>query len=635
MVQPNRTRERIQLTLDRWGQSGEALAQDDGREIRVFGGIPGERVVAEVVRHQREYVAARVVEVLTPSAHRTTPPCPYFGPCTGCQWQHVDYEYQLELKKRIVHEALTRSGGFEDPPVAPTLPAPQPYGYRNHARFTVGRKRGDVGFVNRDSRSLVPVEKCLLMHPMINECLESLLGKCSETTQLSIRCGANTGDLLIQPLLKNQDIPYPTGQKSYVEALGGREFRIAASSFFQVNTSQAEQVVELIKDGLRLSGGETVVDAYAGVGTFAILLAPLARKVIAIEDSASAVHDAGANAGGLSNIEFLHGKTEDALTAIDEAVDGVVLDPPRAGCHPETLVALLRLAPRRVVYVSCEPDTLARDLGVLCQGPYLLESVQPVDMFPQTHRVECVATLSREEPNPENREAQETSAARRVPEIVLASSSPRRRQLLSGLSIEFQVESPTEPEDILPEESVRETVERLSLSKASAIAQSRPAAPPGNLVLGADSLVVLEGRALGKPADAAEARRMLESLRDREHQVVTGVSIVDTTTGRTLTASQVSSVVMRAYSDAEIESYVRSGEPMDKAGAYAVQDRVFCPAAAVEGCYTNVMGLPLCLVVDMLRESGLQLSPESDITVPDECRECPLKGDRLSGVTPL
>ena len=587
-------------------------------------------MVAEIVRHRGEYVAVRVVEVLTPSAHRTAPPCPYFGACTGCQWQHVDYEHQLDLKKRIVHQALTQSGGFEEPPVAPTLPGPQPYGYRNHARFTVGRKRGDIGFVNRESRSLVPVDKCLLMHPKINECLESLLGKCSETTQLSIRCGANTGDVLIQPHLKNQNVSFSTGQKSYVESLDGKEFRIAASSFFQVNTNQAERVVELVKDGLRLAGGETLVDAYAGVGSFAVLLAPLARKIIAIEDSASAVQDAEANAGSLDNIEFRHGKTEDVLSSISEAVQGAVLDPPRAGCHPEALEALLRLAPRRVVYVSCDPDTMSRDLKILCQESYRLESVQPVDMFPQTHRVECVATLSLKGPNPGDTLAQETAPARRVPEIVLASSSPRRHELFSGLNLEFQTEFPMVPEDILPEESPQETVERLSLSKASSVARSRAGVPPGNLVLGADSLVVLEGRVLGKPAQEAEARRMLESLRGREHHVITGVSIVDTTTDRVLTASQVTNVVMRDYSDAEIESYVKSGEPMDKAGAYAVQDKVFRPVHAVEGCYTNVMGLPLCLVVDMLRELGCQLSPGSDISVPEECHECPLMGDRCS-----
>ena len=154
-----------------------------------------------------------------------------------------------------------------------------------------------------------------------------------------------------------------------------------------------------MKEGLGLSGSELVVDAYAGVGTFAILLAPYAGRVIAIEESASAVRDAQenflrANLENAGTVQFLQGKTEEALGKIEERPDGVVLDPPRAGCHRNALEALVRLSPRRVVYVSCDPDTLARDLKILCQGPFRLEGVQPVDMFPQTHHVECIASLS-------------------------------------------------------------------------------------------------------------------------------------------------------------------------------------------------------------------------------------------------
>ena len=393
------TEENLRLSLEGWGRLGEALAYHEGMEVRVFGGIPGEEVVAEPVKVRRDYIAARVVEVLTPSPHRTAPPCSYFGQCTGCQWQHIDYHHQLQIKYQIVLDSLSSIGGFTDPPVLPTLPSPDQYGYRNHARFTVGRRKGELGFVNRESRRFVVVQDCLLMHPWINSALEQLQTRCAETSQLSIRYGINTGDFLIQPTLKSQEVPLASGQKHYREALDGIEFRIAASSFFQVNTRQAERMVELVKEGLQLSGSELVVDAYAGVGTFAILLAPYAGGVIAIEESASAVRDAQENfvQADLENagtVQFLQGKTEEALGKIEERPDGVVLDPPRAGCHRDTLEALVRLAPRRVVYVSCDPDTLARDLKILCQGPFRLEEVQPVDMFPQTHHVECIATLS-------------------------------------------------------------------------------------------------------------------------------------------------------------------------------------------------------------------------------------------------
>ena len=625
MPNVNDERERVQLFLHGWGSRGEALAHINGDEIGVFGGIPGEHVVAEVLR-RRDRVSARVVEVLSPSPQRTEPPCPYFGPCTGCQWQHLAYERQLELKRQRVQDSLAGVGGFEPEVVSPTIAAPHQYEYRNHARFTVGRKRGDIGFVNRDSRSLVPVSKCLLMHPGINRCLESLLGKSSETTQLSIRYGVNTGDILVQPQLKNEALDIATGQKTYVESLAGREFRIAAASFFQVNTPQAELVSRLVENGLELNGKGTIVDAYAGVGVFAVLLAPLAEKVIAIEESASAVRDAEANAVGLDNVEFRQGKTEDVLAQLaqsEENVRGVVLDPPRAGCHKAVLETLADIRPPRVVYVSCEPEALARDLKILSDGPFRLESVQPVDMFPQTHHVECVATLScvPEETIVPSHHSTEHEVGRVG--LVLASTSPRRRELLAGLGTKFEVEASGEAEEIEPTESPEDLVKRLALSKATTVARSRGSG--SGLVLGADTTVVLDSRILGKPDNDVAAREMLKSLRGKDHQVITGVAIVNISGKPATTATKVSTVTMREYSDLEIESYVDSGAPMDKAGAYGVQDSAFQPAASVDGCYTNVMGLPLCLVLDMLQDSGYKFSQESQIEVPNECWPCPLK----------
>ena len=393
-MQRDNGNQHLRLLLTGWGPQGEALAHHDGKDVLVFGGIPGEEVEAEVVRHRREYVAARVVEVLTPSPYRIAPPCPYFGSCTGCQWQHVDYHHQTRIKRQVVIDTLIKIGGFESPPVLPTMPSPEQYGYRNHARFTIGRRQGDLGFVNRESRRFVPVHECLLMHPWINRAVEQLQGRCAETSQLSIRYGVNTGDFLVQPALKNTEVPLQSGQKHYREKVGGREFRIASPSFFQVNTSQAEQMVELVKGELQLPVEGLLVDAYSGVGTFATLLAPYVGKVIAIEESASAVQDAVAQSPGSDSIQFLQGKTEEVLPQIGEQPHAVILDPPRAGCDKKVLDAVIQLAPARVAYVSCDPETLARDLKILCRGAFRLERVQPIDMFPQTHHVECVATLS-------------------------------------------------------------------------------------------------------------------------------------------------------------------------------------------------------------------------------------------------
>ncbi len=206
--------------------------------------------------------------------------------------------------------------------------------------------------------------------------------------------------------------------------------------------------------------------------------------------------------------------------------------------------------------------------------------------------------------------------------LVLASRSPRRRELLSYLGLEFRVVPPFVEEAALPGEGPGQLVERLALSKASDVAQSLP----GGLVLGADSIVVLDGEIMGKPADVADARAMLRRLRGREHMVFSGLAVVDAPSRQAGLGSLVTTVSMRTYSNAELEAYVASGEPMDKAGAYAVQDPIFQPAAHIEGCYPNVMGLPLCLLVDLLTEAGLEFGNKACTRVPEECRSCPLKG---------
>jgi 23S rRNA (uracil1939-C5)-methyltransferase len=232
------------------------------------------------------------------------------------------------------------------------------------------------------------------MHPWINQALMRLQGRCGETSQLSIRYGVNTGDYLIQPMLRSPDVALITGQPHYTEALKGRRFQIASPSFFQVNTHQAEQMVDLLKEGLSLSISELLVDTYAGVGTFAFLLAEHVQRVVAIEDSASAIEDARGNAGDTQNVRFVLGRTEMMLSILSETPDALILDPPRKGCHPQAIETLKQLKPRKVAYVSCEPATLGRDLKLLCDDTFDILSVQPVDMFPQTHHVECVAFLA-------------------------------------------------------------------------------------------------------------------------------------------------------------------------------------------------------------------------------------------------
>ena len=383
------------LALHAWGDLGDTLAHFEDGVINVFGGIPGERVNARIVRYRRrrrQHISAIVTEVITPSPHRISAPCPYFTACTGCQWQHISYDRQLELKQDRVSEAFSEYDELRGTEISPTIPSPQMFGYRNHARFTV-RESGMLGFINRITRRFVKVDDCALMHPWINKALRRLQGNAAETTQLSVRYGFNTGDWLIQPTMHNPDIPLPTGQTHYWEQMHNRRLRIASPSFAQVNTPQAERLATLVAERLQLSGAELLVDAYAGVGTFAVLLAGSARRVVAIEESSAAVNDAAVNIEGIDNLEFVCSRTEDYLDSLTEPPDAVILDPPRVGCHPATLDALIRRKPARTVYVSCDPDTLARDLAYLTNGGFTITSVEPMDMFPQTYHTECVATL--------------------------------------------------------------------------------------------------------------------------------------------------------------------------------------------------------------------------------------------------
>ena len=593
--------EQLRVTFTDVAPQGDALARYDGDVVFAANGIPGEEAIV-VARRSKRHMVGEVVELLSESPHRIAPRCPHYGKCTGCQWQHIDYPLQLVLKRQMVVRQLTKRGSFTDVPVLATLPSPEPWHYRNHARFSVD-PQGQLGFVHKQTRDFVPIDCCYLMHSEINSVLALLQGTCAGAHQVAVRYGVNTGERLIQPKLPQIE----SGQPCYEEEMLGRRFRIASPSFFQVNTPQAERLVGLLRDSLHLDGTELVIDVFAGVGTFAALLAPFTGRVIAIEESASAVKDAAVNITGLDNIEFLQGKAEKVLPQLQEVPDAAILDPPRLGCHRRVLTALLKLSPRRIVYVSCEPATLARDLIVLCEGGYRLVAVQPVDMFPQTYHVECVATLVREDFSPE---------------LVLASTSPRRRELLFALGLDFESIAPPEDE-ILPTdtENVEQVAEHLALQKAEAIAKGSGE----RTVIAADTIVVHDGTIMGKPRDAEEAQQMLHRLRGKDHIVVTGVAILSG--GHSYIGHATTTVTMRNYSDEEIDAYIASGEALDKAGAYGIQDPYFRPSVRVDGCYLNVVGLPLCTLAGMLREAGVSLGARPLWMLPPQCQECEVRSE--------
>ncbi len=388
------------LTLDAgdFDEKGLAVAKFDDAPVTIAGAIPGESVSVRVVKIYRDRVASLVEEVADASDHRIEPECRYFGECTGCQWQHIDYAEQLETKRASVVRALHHYDRLRGIEVLDTLPSPKRYGYRNHARFTVGRgsENGVAGYMNADSRRFVRIDNCMIMDDRINETLSRLQGRLDRMTQFSIRAGTNTGDMIVQPLLPADIQDVESGRQKYIEKVRGATFQVAASSFFQVNTDQLSQVIDEVVGMLDLDNADTLVDLYCGVGTFARLLAPFVYQVIGIEESAAAVADARVNCSDVENVAFIEDKAEHAaveLVASGQTADVAIIDPPRVGCAPEALDALRKLAPRRIMMVSCNPATMARDLDALCRSGFKLVSVRPVDMFPQTRHVESLALL--------------------------------------------------------------------------------------------------------------------------------------------------------------------------------------------------------------------------------------------------
>jgi 23S rRNA (uracil1939-C5)-methyltransferase len=384
----------LQVELEDIAFHGASIGRHEGQVIFADYGIPGEVDEILIEKVKRSMLLARVTGVVEPSPDRVEPPCPYFGTCGGCQWQHIAYERQLELKQRVVSEQLRRIGKFDDPPVTPTVPSPNPYGYRNNARFTTNQD-GELGYISRpgSGRQFMRIDKCLIMHPKINDALATMQGRAQVKHQVVIRYGENTDQLMIQQDLTEQVPELISGQTEYEEELGGVRFRVSASSFFQTNTQQAEKLAELAIERMQLSGNEVVVDAYAGVGTFAALVSPHAKRVFAIEEAPSALENARYNLRDLHNIEYYQGKVELVLPTLDVDPDVILLDPPRSGMDRRATNGVLKHRPRRLIYVSCDPATLARDLQILVEGGYRLLDVTPIDMFPQTYHIECIATL--------------------------------------------------------------------------------------------------------------------------------------------------------------------------------------------------------------------------------------------------
>ena len=413
----------IELVLHGIAHGGEAVGRHAGKVVFVPYAIPGERVRVEIVEEKARWARARLLDVLAPSPDRVAPPCPYFGPerCDGCQWQQIAYERQATLKAEIVADQLRRLGRIAAPPVADVVALADDegvlaYGYRNQAQFALTAD-GKLGYRRAASHDVIAVARCLLLHPRLDELHGALDVAWPDLRGVGLRAGINTGDALVLfeaagaeapeleidlpascALLTGRGVQPLIGDAWIEEAVAGQRYRVSAESFFQVNTPGAEALVEIVAAYAEPRPDDVLLDAYCGVGLFALALADAVAEVIGIESSPSACDDFAFNAGDRPNVTLHEGAVDAVLPALigqGQRADLVVLDPPRAGAGPEVIAGLASPAPRKIIYVSCDPATLARDSVHLAAAGYHLIEAQPVDMFPQTYHVETVAAWAR------------------------------------------------------------------------------------------------------------------------------------------------------------------------------------------------------------------------------------------------
>lgn len=450
---PVKVGHKVTLTITGITHAAEGVGKYQGYTIFVPDALPGDEVEAKVISTQKQYGRALLTRIEKPSQDRVMPPCRYYAECGGCQLMHASYEAQLRYKEEQVTAALTRLGGLGDISVRPIMGMVQPYGYRNKALFPVGVQEGRLvaGCYKRRSHSIVDIDTCLIEHSAISAAFVAAkrlaakhhLSIYDETTaagllrHILVRHSFATKETMVVFVINGHVLPggeliaselmaelpqvvsvqfninrargnvilgHETillgGRDHLIEHLAGLKFKVSANSFFQVNPVQTEQLYSKAIEFAACGSSSHLYDLYCGVGTMALIMAQSAHHVTGIEVVPAAVEDAIANAelNNITNATFLTGTAEELLPtrlATGERPDIIVIDPPRAGCDESLLRTLATAAPSRLVYVSCNPATLARDLKHLNAHGFTVVEVQPVDMFPHTAHVETVVCLNR------------------------------------------------------------------------------------------------------------------------------------------------------------------------------------------------------------------------------------------------
>jgi 23S rRNA (uracil1939-C5)-methyltransferase len=404
----------LDITLTGMAYGGDAFGRDaNGRMIFVPFAIPGERIQTEIVETHKRWARARLVKVLKASPERVAPRCRHFTDCGGCHYQHMPYPIQLKSKAEIVHSQLERLGGFEDPPVETIIASQSPWNTRNHLKFSL-TPDGRLGFNAPGSNRVVPIDECHLPEPNLASLwprldLETIQG----LKRITLRTGIEGERMLILHGDDDPDVNVTTDLPASVvwlsprgmTVLAGegfltidvldRAFKVSANSFFQVHTALAGEVVQHVLEALRFQPGETILDLYAGVGLFSAFLAQKGVRVVAVEESPVACADFENNLAEFDHVELYEAPVEVALPAIHTHPSAVIVDPPRVGLSLEAIKQLINLSSPLLVYVSCDPATLARDGQRLVKAGYQLERCTPIDMFPQTYHIETLSIWRR------------------------------------------------------------------------------------------------------------------------------------------------------------------------------------------------------------------------------------------------
>lgn len=435
------------------GYEGEGVGKIDNFTVFVQGALLGETVNVKIVKVAKNYAYGKLLEVIKASKHRKEPGCGIYKSCGGCQMQHMSYEGQLEFKTQRVKDVMERIAKLEDVVVHDTLGMKEPYRYRNKVQLPVGKVNDEIriGFYAPRSHDIKDMDTCGIQHEVADKVVKltrewiikhniepyNELTDKGSVRHIMIRSGFKTGEVMVVIVTREEKLPYLKefvevmrnniyGLKSVIQNINSKKtnvilgdknktlwgegtitdyidefkFNISPMSFFQINPVQTEILYNKTLEYADLTGNETVFDAYCGTGTISLFLSQKAKKVYGVEIVPEAIEDAKKNAlqNNVDNVEFLVGESEKVIPElIDKGIkaDVVVVDPPRKGCERSLLEAISKMEPKKIVYVSCDPATLARDLGILKELGYRTVEIQPVDMFPQTAHVECVARIEK------------------------------------------------------------------------------------------------------------------------------------------------------------------------------------------------------------------------------------------------